>query len=124
MTKLFKKEFTKEMGKFVAGGLTGFSLFTISSHNKSPVKKRIPEKRIKNISYLPSVKVYKKDEHYHIHHWMIFSLFYANLLLLLKLLKKKSLKSKILHGFFIGSIIQGLIYKDRFRVHYKQNNEI
>lgn len=112
--KKIKKEQAIDAGKFLAGVFAGFSFFFLSSHPaRSPVRK-LPEKKVRNISYFPNIKVHKEDEHYHIHHWTILSLLYP-----LIFLKKEFKKSKILHGFFIGSIIQGLTYKDRFQVRYK-----
>src|SRR3989344_102659 len=96
--------------KILAGLIAGFSFFTISPHQKSPVYKKLPEKKLKNVSYLPNIKIQKDSGHYHIHHWMIFSALYAPFILI------KRLRSKFLHGLIIGSIVQGLTYKDRFRV--------
>jgi hypothetical protein len=98
--------------KTLIGGLLGFALFWLSSHPESPVKKRLPERNIKNVDYIPNVKIRGRESHYHVHHWMILSSIYA----VTTLLKRRVLKSSILHGFLLGGIIQGLTYKDRFRV--------
>jgi len=114
MEKAVNKEHAQDAGKVLAGGLLGFLFFMAGSYPKSSVYKKLPEKKIKSVSLFPNVKVYKKDENYHIHHWMIFSALYP-----LIFLKKNFAKSKFLHGLFLGSIFQGLIYKDRFQVRYK-----
>ena len=51
----------------------------------------------------------------HIHHWIWCSL----LLLLITLIKYYN---PLLLGLLIGSIIQGLIYKDRFVIIYKSSD--
>ena len=104
------------LAKILAGLIAGFSFFTVSSHQKSPVYEKLPEKKLKNISYFPNVKIQKKDGHYHIHHWMIFSALYAPFILV------RRLRSKFLHGLIIGSIVQGLTYRDRFRIKYRSSS--
>lgn len=112
MKKVIKKEHAKDAGKFLAGAISGFSFFLLSSHpEKSPIRK-LPERKFKKVSYFPNIKIQKDNGHYHIHHWMIFSALYAPFILI------KRLRSKLLHGLIIGSIIQGLTYKDRFRIKY------
>lgn len=102
----------KNIVKLFVGLIAGFSFFTVSSHQKSPVYKKLPKKKLKNISYLPNIKIQSEKENYHVHHWMLFSALYAPFILI------RRLRSKFLHGFLIGSIIQGLSYKDRFRIKY------
>ncbi len=116
MKKVIKKEHARDAGKFLAGAISGFSFFAVSSHRKSPIYKMLPNRKIKNISYFPNIKIQKKNKHYHIHHWMIFSALYAPFILI------KRLRSKLLHGLIIGSIIQGLTYKDRFRIKYHSDS--
>lgn len=113
MKRVLKKEHAKDAGKLLAGIISGFSFFLLTSHpEKSPVRK-LPEKRIKNVSYFPNVKAHGKTEYYHFHHWMIFSFLYP-----LVFVKKKLRQSKFLHGLMIGSIVQGLTYKDRFQIRH------
>lgn len=102
----------KGAAQVALGGLLGFSLFWITSHHKSPVNRRLPYKKIKNVHYTPELRIARKDKHYHLHHWAIFSATYVPLILARK---KRVFGSKVLHGFFIGSILQGLTYKDRFK---------
>lgn len=106
------KNNTKNVGKMLFGGLFGFALWSLFSYPKSAVNKKWPEKKIKNLQVLPHIQYHSKDKTYHIHHWMYFTGLYLTILTL----RRKMLKSKLLHGFFLGSIIQGLIYKDRFHV--------
>lgn len=107
--RIIKIKNISEVSKIALGTIVGFSLFWITSHHKSPVNKRLPAKRYKNVHYMPHIKIEKSEKHYHIHYWVIFIISYMPVFLL-----RKQIKSKVLHGFFFGSILQGLTYKDRF----------
>lgn len=110
--ELIKKSYSSEKVRTAAGTLLGFSFFWMTSHPKSPVNKKLPEKNIKNLSYSPHIRIKKEGKAYRLHHWTIFSFLYLPLIFI----KKGFLKSKIMRGFILGSIIQGLTYKDRFDV--------
>lgn len=91
------------------GAVLGFVLFWVTSHNSSPVNKKLPVKKYKKVHYSPHIKIERKNNHLHLHHWAIFGVSYLPLLAL-----RRRFKLNLLHGFFIGSVIQGLTYKDRF----------
>lgn len=97
--------------KVIIGGLAGFMVFTALSHPKSWVHKKLPQKRVRNVHVLPHIRIHRKDKTYHFHHWLVASALYLPLLAL----RKRIARSHIFHGFILGSILQGLIYKDRFR---------
>src|SRR3989344_6736401 len=107
MKILLERKKLIETSKVLAGVGAGFSFFWLISHPDSHVKKKIPQKNIKNFHFLPNLKFTRKDKVYHFHHWVIFLSFYLPLLLT----RKKILGYKILHGFIIGSILQGLSFK-------------
>ena len=74
-------------------------------NGKEPsIKITIPNLMYKSMIIIP----YNKRKAIHIHHWIIFlciiliSFFYKN--------------SKIIIGFSFGLLIQGLSYKDRFKI--------
>lgn len=99
--------------KILAGASLGFSLFWLTSHPKSKIKSKLPAKQYKNVSLLPNIKYNHKDHTYHFHHWLILTFFY------IPLLKSRKLRrSKLFHGLLLGSIFQGLLYKDRFKFKY------
>lgn len=102
---------SKNLG-LLLGGSMGLATSWAISAPKSPVNKKIPETRVKNIEFSPNLKIKRKNKVYHIHHWMYFSLFYGSLLLI----RKPFTGKKFLNGFFLGLIFQGLSYKDRLRV--------
>lgn len=102
----------KSTAKILAGGLLGFAFWTLTSHPKSKISQKWPHLKIKNLQLQPNVKYYSKNKEYHIHHWINFAALYVPVLAI----RKGILRSKFLHGFFLGSIIQGLIYKDRFHI--------
>lgn len=105
---------SKNIAKLFLGGALGYGFFWLTSHpTKSPVRKKLPEKKIKNIHILPEIHVEAKGKRYHLHHWINVSFLYG---LLYATRKRHNLLPKIFHGFLIGSILQGLTYKDRFRL--------
>ncbi len=112
MAKIIHSHDAKELLKVFIGGSIGFSLFFLTSHPRSLVHKKLPSKKIRNVHILPHVKIERKDTTYHVHHWINISSLYF----LLYLKKRRLLKSKLFHGFLLGSIVQGLLYKDRFRI--------
>jgi hypothetical protein len=106
----------KDLVHTLLGGGLGFLFFSLTSHHHSPVRKRLPEKSYKNLTILPSIKLVRRQHIIHFHHWMNFLI----ISLLISRSNKRALKSRVLKGFFIGSILQGLLYKDRFKIIYKQ----
>lgn len=103
--------------KIVSAGALGFSLFWLTSHPKSRLKRKLPEKTYKNFSLLPNVRYHRKDTSYHLHHWFILSICYVPLLKF-----KRLRKSRLFHGLFLGSILQGMLYKDRFQLRYPKKD--
>lgn len=110
-----------DTGKLLAGVSIGFSLFWLTSHPQSRFKKKLPERKYKKISLLPNICYSSEEITYHFHHWLLLSAVYLPLLK-----SKKVRKLKMLHGLFLGAIIQGLLYKDRFQFRYPKEiqNEI
>lgn len=108
---------SEDVIKVVSAGMVGFSLFWLTSHPKSKLKRNLPEKRYKNFSFLPNVKYHRKDTSYHFHHWLLLSICYVPLLK-----SKRFRKSRLFHGLFLGGILQGMLYKDRFQFTYPQED--
>ena|SRR6185312_1483529 len=106
-------------GKLLIGAGIGFSLFLIASHPKSKMYKKLPTKKYKNFSLLPNITYKKNEIIYHFHHWAILSMCYLPFIY-----TKKFRKHYVLHGIFMGSILQGLLYKDRFVFHHKYDSRI
>lgn len=108
------KDSLKDLGKFLVGTIAGYGFFWLASHpTHSPVRKKLPVKKIKNVHILPEIHVEAKGRKVHLHHWFNLSFLYA---ILFATRKKHKILSKLTHGFLIGSILQGLSYKDRFKV--------
>ncbi len=101
------------MFEIILGGSVGFILFMLATHPGSKVNRRLPEKKIKNLQIFPRFNVSAKNRVYHVHHWM----FLTPILLVVQSL----FQSNIIHGFFIGGILQGLMFKDRFRFIFKND---
>ena len=100
------------MFEILFGALLGFLLFTLTSHPKSRISKKLPDKKIKNLQVFPRVTISAKNRVFHFHHWIMLTpilLFFQNII-----------HSDLLQGLLIGSIFQGLLYKDRFKIIVKQ----
>jgi hypothetical protein len=98
---------------FLASFAVGYYLFLLFSH---PEKKqhRLPKVRIRNIELLPNLKIHGRSKTYHIHHWVVLSIVLA----LGAFVYEGIIRSPLLNGVTIGGILQGLRYKDRFKIRY------
>ena len=113
MVRDIKKLYAYQTLKILVGGILGYCFFWLTSHpTKSPLQRKIPQKQFKNVSYLPELKIRRHDKEYHLHHWMNLSVLYV----LLLFVRKGYFKSYMLRAFLLGSILQGLLYQDRFKV--------
>ncbi|PIT89034.1 MAG: hypothetical protein COU27_02625 [Candidatus Levybacteria bacterium CG10_big_fil_rev_8_21_14_0_10_36_7] len=99
------------MWQVIFGGIIGFSLFTLMSHPKSRLNKRLPNKKIKNVQFFPRVNFSARERVFHFHHWLLLTPIY--------LYVQNLVHSDIANGVFIGGILQGLMYKDRFKIIFK-----
>lgn len=121
MAKIFEDELVNDVANVLLGAATGFALFWFASHpTKSPLRKKLPEKKIKNLYLLPEIKIEKDDKHIHFHHWFNLMSVYG----LLYWKKRNLLGNKLFNGFLIGSIFQGLSYEDRFSFIYKPQEKL
>ena len=103
------------MVETLVGGVLGFSLFTLTSHPKSPINKKLPAKTLtRRVHVTPAVKLELKNRFIHLHHWFIFTSLYVGA----HLSEKAFLHSDVVQGFMLGSIAQGLTYEDRFMLVY------
>lgn len=102
---------SKNLG-LLLGGLIGATISLVFSKPNSLGENRLPELKVKNVEILPNVKIKRKKEIYHIHHWMTFSVFYATLMFI----RRPFAGKKFINGFVLGLIFQGFSYKDRFQV--------
>lgn len=90
------------------GGIISFVVLTLFTHPKSKINKKLPDKKIRNVQVFPRINVSARNRVFHFHHWIMLTpvyLFLHNLT-----------HSDILNGAILGGIIQGLLFKDRFKV--------
>lgn len=120
MARFDEDQLISDVAKIIIGAAAGFTIFWLASHNKSPVHNKLPQKTIKNISLFPNIKIVGKDKHIHFHHWFNIATVYAYLYWK----KRHLLGNKILNGFLVGSILQGLSYEDRFSFIYKPEGKL
>ena len=91
------------------GGILGFALFSITSTHRSPLRKRVPNFRFKNVHITPEIKIVVANHVIHFHHWMIFGAILVTCVMLTGIIR-----SDLVTGFLSGSTIQGLTFGDRF----------
>ena len=121
MADIVKDPILNDFAKLGLGIAGGFALFWFASHpTKSPLRKKLPVKKFKNVYLLPEIKIERKDKHIHFHHWLNISAVYV----LLYWKKRHVLENKLLSGFLVGSILQGLSYEDRFSFIYKPEEKL
>ena len=119
MARIVQDDLLNDIANVALGAAAGFMVFWLASHEKSPFKAKLPEKKVKNLSLLPNIKIMKEDKHIHLHHWFNISSVYFYLYW-----RKRGLFSnKLLNGFLMGSIFQGLSYNDRFSFVYKPEDK-
>ena len=104
----------KSMFGILFGIFIGFLLFTLTTHPGSRINKKLPEKKIKNFQIFPRVNISARNRVFHFHHWIILTPFYLFL--------QNFLHSDILHGIILGGIVQGLMFKDRFKIIFKRED--
>ncbi len=90
--------------------------YFFSLHISHPEKKKykLPKLKLRNVEFLPNIKIHGKKRTYHIHHWVILSVILA----LGAFVYEGIIRSPLLNGVTIGGILQGLRYKDRFKIRY------
>lgn len=102
---------------FLGSVLVGGTCFAITSHNRSPIHKKIPNLKINRVQILPSFKIYARRRVIHLHHWI-----YLTLVLTVSFVTTSAfLDSFLTRGFIIGGILQGLSFRDFKKIVYKEN---
>ena len=96
------------------GGIISFIILTLFTHPKSRINKKLPEKKYKNVQLFPRINFSAKNRVFHFHHWI----FLTPVLLFLHNITH----SDILNGAVLGGIIQGLLFKDRFKIISKKED--
>lgn len=96
-------------------GLGAFAFFHFASHPKSKIHKKLPSKSIKRVQLIPSLNFEVKNKIFHFHHWMLFTPTFV----FVNYIDKGLIHSDLLNGALIGGIVQGLLYKDRFKLVHK-----
>ncbi len=94
------------------GGIIGFIVFTAVTHPKSKINIKLPDKKIKNFQIFPRVNVATRNKVIHVHHWITLALTY--------LIIQGFIQLNIINGILLGGIFQGLLYKDRFKILFKE----
>jgi hypothetical protein len=93
----------------VLSALFGYTTMKATSHPGSKINKKLPHLKLKNIEFLPSIKITIRGRVIHLHHWFHFTL----LLCISIFVTGGILDSWLTRGFLVGGIVQGLRFPDR-----------
>ncbi len=111
MASVQQEKRVENVVKMVVGGSVGFFLFWLTSHpTRSPLRRRLPNKKVKNVELLPEIRISRKNTSYHFHHWLNIGSIY----LFLYWKKRGWWRNKFFNGLMLGGILQGLSYRDAF----------
>jgi len=101
-----------EVAQGILGISFGYSLWLLLSHPSKFLKNKLPEIKLKSVQFLPNFRIKIKQKLFHIHHWIF-------LILILGILiytTNSFTQLLLLKGFILGGAIQGITYKDRFKI--------
>ena len=96
---------------FIIGLLFGYTFFLFMS---DPGKRKnvLPKIAFGNIEILPNLRIRVGNTYFWIHHWI-----YLSVIILISFIIIQSITQLVfMRGIAVGGILQGLRYKDRFRV--------
>lgn len=93
---------------FALSFIIGYYLFLVFSHPEKK-KHKIPAIKYKNIEILPNCRIHFRSKTYHFHHWLILSVFVTGFFMVFD-------GMPLVKGVAFGGILQGLSYKDRFKI--------
>ncbi len=88
----------------------GYYLFMVFSHPQKK-KHKLPRIHYKNVELLPNFKIHISSKTYHVHHWLVLSIFTVGILYIYE----GFAQLMVVKGVAIGGILQGLRYSDRFK---------
>jgi|SRR3989344_841200 len=104
-----------EVIQSIGGIAFGFWFYKIFSHPLE-LKKKIPKIRfLKTVEILPNLRIHLKRHILHVHHWI----FLSAIFILLLVITSSFTQLLLIKSFCFGGIVQGLRYKDRFRIIFK-----
>ena len=123
---------------FGAGGGFGFyQLFSNPSHKvfldktspklasrlrrvKRSVYSKVPGVKVKKFELLPSIRFNLKNRQVHIHHWIPLSVILGFLIYH----SDNITNWTVLKSFIAGGAVHGFMYKDRFKIFKKNENQL
>lgn len=86
----------------------GYYSWKITSTPGSKINKKVPKVKIKNVQFLPTLKITVKGKVLHIHHWM-----FLTVLTGVSFVGPWWLDTWIMRAFMVGGVLQGLRFPDR-----------
>lgn len=101
----------------IIGAIASFVIFTVASHPRSKLNRKLPDTKFKNVQVFPRISVAIRSRIIHFHHWLLLTPFY----LWAQNAEKGFMHSDMVQGLVLGGIMQGLMFKDRFRLVHKRD---
>ena len=104
--------------ELIVGSLVSFSVLHYTTHPRSRVNKRIPSLKLFNFQVAPRINLAFKQRVIHLHHWLLLSPLFA----FSQTGDHGLMSAGVIKGVLIGGIIQGLMYRDRFKFIFKHQD--
>lgn len=100
------------------GAVLGFTLYYLLSEGRNKSGSKSKTLQTKNFlgKLIPSAKFRIKGYEIHVHHWLYLLVI---LMIIILFFRELFYNYPIIEGFLIGGIIEGLIYKNRFKMFKK-----
>ncbi len=95
----------------ILSGIASFAIFHYVSHPKSKIHGKMPSAKFKRVQVFPRFNIETKNRVFHFHHWLVITPIFVGT----QFVSKGVLSSDVLHGFMLGGIVQGLLYKDSLK---------
>lgn len=95
---------------FLFSLIFGYYMFLVFTHPQKK-KHKLPRITYRNIELMPNIRIHFRSKTYHLHHWLVLSVFTVGTLFVFEGFRDLM----VLKGAAIGGILQGLRYSDRFK---------
>ncbi len=96
----------------IAAATLGFWFYTVFTHPNKFLNSKIPKIKLKAVEFLPNLRIKIKKNTIWVHHWISLSIILA--ILTFKAVDFTHLL--IVKSFILGGAIQGITFKDRFKI--------
>lgn len=107
-----------ELLPYIPPALASFISFHSLRYPNGKLGKKLPNLKIKNIEFTPSIKIHFKSKTIHLHHWVNCAIF----LVITVPINQGILDATVVKGLLVGGVLQGLTFKDAKRIIYSNKD--